>query len=108
MAFMEQFARNRLAEAEAILLSKFEHAANCLLPARRLGNSHFPGRRQRLLFDDRLKILLQVYASSLRLREKARFDFWAECEGYGQRILLFAHTSLRQRRPIAGRAELVT
>ena len=77
MAFMEQLASNRLAEAELILVAKCEHTANRFFPARLLRRCCRLGGRQRVLFNDGLKILLQSHASGLGLGEKARFDFLA-------------------------------
>ena len=81
MAFMQQLACNRLTEAELILV-----APNASI--RRTASSRLVcsglrcrlGGRQRVLFNDGLKVLLQSHPSGLRLGEKARFDFRPECK----------------------------
>jgi len=80
MAFMQQLARNRLAEAELILVAKCEHTANRFFPASLARKFLRLGWRQRGLLNDGLKVFLQSHASGLCLGDKAGLDFPCECK----------------------------
>jgi hypothetical protein len=87
VSFMQQFAGNRLAEAEVMFLPEFNHAPNGFRSRRLSVVGRVPCWRSGGALNEAEEVLFQGHAAGSRPRQEIRFDFRLEVQGDRHRFL---------------------